>query len=275
MKRDFYFFANFFLVILAICSLFQTIIFFLLGFQMGTLPSFFDWVLVISVVQIAGSIFVLRYYRYKKYELVFVAEIIATIASFCQSIVIYMIRLLQTLYVPSLVFFSVAGIFYGIGLIFSKAGERIWLKVAGTVILVNCVIYLPVIFWMTISPEVRYSAAVVKISQWTSLLHAFVPVMLIMNFLSESKTLKVEDVESRGTSFSESLMALAVIFALILPFVFGARIAGQSLTKNQVNSTSINLAQTFEARSYVNGQGAACHTAYWCRWTSIQPKNIR
>ena len=255
MNRDSYFFGNFFLGILAICSFFQSIIFFLLGLQMGTLPSFFNWVLVVSIVQITASIFVLKYYRYKKYELVFVAGIIATIASFCQSFIVYMIRLLQTLYVPSLVFLAAAGVFYGIGLIFSKARERIWLKVAGTVILVNCLIYLSVIFWITISPEVRNSPVVVKISQWTSLFQAFVPLMLIMNFLSESRTSKVEDVESRGTTFSESFMALAVILAFILPFVFGARIAGQSLTKNQVHSTSIILAQTFEARSYVNRQG--------------------
>jgi pimeloyl-ACP methyl ester carboxylesterase len=255
MKRDSYFFANFFLGILAICSFFQSIIFFLLGLQMGTLPSFFNWVLVVSGVQIVASIFVLKYYRYKKYELVFVAGVIVTIASFCQSIIIYMIRLLQTLYIPSLIFFAAAGVFYGIGLIFSNAGERIWLKAAGIVLLVTCLIYLSVIFWITISAEIRYSPVVVMISQWTSLLHAFVPVMLIMNFLNELKISKVEDIESRGTSFSESLMALVVILGLILPFVFGARIAGESLTKNQVNSISIMLAQTFESRSYVNGRG--------------------
>ncbi len=274
MRRDSYLFANFFLGITAICSLFQTVIFFRRGAEMGELPSFLNWIVVTGVVQIAASIFVLKYYHYKKYQLVFVTGIIITIAGFWYVIMLYMMRLLETVFYPSLLIANAVGVLYGIGLIFSKAGERIWLKVAGIVTILNSLVYISVILWITISPEVRYSPTVLNIWKWHSFLHAIIPMLFIMNFLNESKNSNVQDVENTGTSFSKSLMALAVIFALILPFVFGFRMAGQSLATNKVNPASVKLAQTFEARTYVNSQGRQCHTGYSNRWTMIQQKNI-
>ena len=257
MRRDSYLFANFFLGITAICSLFQTVIFFRRGEEMGELPSFLNWIVVTGVIQIAASIFVLKYYRYKKYQFVFVTGIIITIAGFWYVIMLYMIRLLETVFYPSLLFANAVGVLYGIGLMFSKAGERIWLKVAGIVTILNSLVYISVILWITVSPEVRYSPTVINIWKWHSFLHAIIPMLFIMNFLNEAKNSSEQDVENTGTSFSKSLMALVVILALILPLVFGFRMDGQSLATNTVDPASVKLAQTFEARTYVNSRGEA------------------
>jgi pimeloyl-ACP methyl ester carboxylesterase len=255
MKNDSYLFANFFLGILAICSLLQSIIFFALGLQIYTLPSVFNWILVVSLVGIIASILILKYYHYKQYTLAFIFGIIAMIAGVCQAVVFFMIRLLQTLFIPSHIFLAAAGIFYGIALIFSKAGERIWLRAAGIVMTVHGSIYLSTLIWATISPEIINSPPVVKIFQWISIKYAVIPLMFIMNFIREPEISKVQDVEGRGKNFSEALMTLVVILAFILPFIFGFKIAGQSLTKNQVKSTSVKLAKTFEARTYMNSRG--------------------
>ena len=50
-------------------------------------------------------------------------------------------------------------------------------------------------------------------------------------------------------------MALAVIGALILPFVFGFRMAGQTLATHGLGPAAVKLAQTFEGRTYVNSNG--------------------
>jgi len=255
MKRESYLFANFFLGITAICSLFQTVIFFRLGAGMGELPSFLNWIMVTGVVQIAASIFVLKYYHYKKYQLVFVTGIIIAVAGFWYAIMLYMMRLLETVFYPSIIAANVVGVLYGICLIFSKAGERKWLRVAGIVTIVNSLVYISVILWFTISPEVRYSPTVLNIWEWHSFLHAIIPMLFIMNFLDELKNLNVQEEENKNITFSKSLMALAVIGALILPFIFGFRMAGQTLATHELNPAAVKLAQTFEARTYVNSNG--------------------
>ena len=190
MKRGSYLFANFFLGITAICSLFQTVIFFRLGAGMGALPSFLNWIMVTGVVQVAASIFVLKYYHYKKYKLVFVTGTIIALAGFWYSIMLYMMRLLETVFYPSIVAANAVGVLYGIGLIFSKAGERKWLRVAGIVTILNSLVYISVILWFTILPEVRHSPTVLNIWEWHSFLHAIIPMLFIMNFLDESEEFK-------------------------------------------------------------------------------------
>src|SRR5688500_1788392 len=154
MKRESYLFANFFLGITAICSLFQTVIFFRFGAGMGALPSFLNCFLVTGLVQLAASIFVLKYYHYKKYRFLFVTGIIIAIAGVWYAIMLYMMRLLETVFYPSIVAANAVGVLYGIGLIFSKAGERKWLRVSGIVTILNSLVYISVILWSTISPEV-------------------------------------------------------------------------------------------------------------------------
>src|SRR5687768_3339833 len=98
MKRDTDFFANpnVFLLILAICALFQSIIFFAVGLQLYTLPSFFNWVLATSLVSITASLLILKYYRYKQYTSAFIFGIIALMAGVFHAVVFFTIRLLQT-----------------------------------------------------------------------------------------------------------------------------------------------------------------------------------
>ena len=255
MKREYYLFANFFLGITAVCSLFQTVIFFRLGAEMGALPSFLNWIMVTGLVQITASIFVLKYFHYKKYQLVFVTGIIMAVAGFWYAIMLFMMRLLESVFYPSIGATAVVGILYGIGLIFSKAGERIWLRAAGIVTILNSLVYIAIILWFTISPDVRYSPTVLNIWEWHSFLHALIPMLFIMNFLAESKNLNVQEVENKDLTFSKSLLALAVVGALILPFIFGFRMAGQTLAKSELNPVAVKLAQTFEGRTYVNSNG--------------------
>jgi len=255
MKRDSYLYANFFLGITAICSLFQTVIFFRLDAGMGALPSFLNWIMVTGVIQVAASIFVLKYYHFKKYQFVFVTGTIIAVAGFWYSIMLYMMRLLESVFYPSIVASAAVGILYGIGLIFSKAGERKWLRVAGIVTILNSVVYIAVILWFTISPEVRFSPTVLNIWEWHSFLHAFIPMLFIVNFLDELKNLNVQGEENKSITFSKSLMALAIVGALILPFIFGFKMAGQTLATNELNPAAVKLAQAFEARTYVNSSG--------------------
>jgi predicted esterase len=257
MKRDTDFFANpnVFLLILTICALFQSIIFFAVGLQLYALPSFFNWVLATSLVSITASLLILKYYRYKQYKSAFFFGIIALMAGVFHALVFFTIRLLQTLIIPSHLLVAATGIFYGSALILSKAGKRNWLRAAGTVMTIHGLIYLSVMIWATISAEFINSPLMVKIFQWNSLLYTVIPVMFIMNFLRDPKISKPKDVEASGKNFLEGLMAMVVILAVVLPFIFGFRIASESLRGNQVKSISINLAQIFEARTYKNNRG--------------------
>ena len=255
MRRDSYLFANFFLGITAICSLFQTVIFFRRGAEMGELPSFLNWIVVTGVIQIAASIFVLKYFHYKKYQLVFVTGIIITIAGFWYVIMLYMMRLLETVFYPSLLIANAVGVLYGIGLIFSKAGERIWLKVAGIVTILNSLVYISVILWFTISPEVKNSPTVINIWEWHSFLHAIIPMLFIMNFLDEVKNLNVAGRGEYWHNFFKKLDGVSSNSCLDVTVRFWIQNGWPNLATRTVDPAAVKLAQTFEGRTYVNSRG--------------------
>ena len=262
MHRNLYIFANLFLGLTVAAGLLQSLIRFQLGPQIFTLQSFAEWLLVTYIISLIGSLFLLKYYHYKKYWFTFSTGTIATITLLCHVIIIYVILVAgawQSYNIPTLILFLVAGIVYAISLIFSRAGKRPWLKAAGVFMLIIDVVLLSALIWGMNSPEVQTNGTLEKIIQWISLAGSLGPVLFIMNFLGELKLLKAENPHAPMRKSLENVLGLMGMIAFAFTVGFGVMLATESASlSNWINrgpERAQRLAEPFEAHTYVNSEG--------------------
>ena len=91
MNRSHYTFAIIFLALGFAASLFQSHLYFQLDNQIFIQKSFINWFLVTNIVGLSGSVFLLKYFHFKKYGFAFKTGFVATVAIVCHSIVLYAI----------------------------------------------------------------------------------------------------------------------------------------------------------------------------------------
>ena len=131
MNRSHYTLAIIFLALGVVSSSFQSSLYLRLVNQLLIQQSFSNWFLVTNIVGMVGSLFLLKYYHFKKYEFTFKTATVVVIGTVCQSIVLYVILAagkLQSFYLPIAFLVVIAAIVYSISLIFSEAGKRVWQK---------------------------------------------------------------------------------------------------------------------------------------------------
>lgn len=262
MNRNFYFFGIFFLVLLTVAGLFQSIIHFQLDAQIYMLQSFAGWVLVVHIISLAGSYFILKYYYYKKYWFAFSSGTVAIIAALFHFIIFYKTIVageLKNYFIPTFFLASGTAIVYSISLIFSNSRKRFWLKTAGIVMFAIFLVLISVFLRNLISPNLHFKAILIKINQWVSLAGYLLPIPFIMNFLSEVRILKTEGVNTRNQKAIEIIFGLVGITAFIFTLAVFIIFANESYRvmdwNNKAAERAMKLAQPFEARSYVSSHG--------------------
>ena len=262
MNRNLYFLGTLFLGLSVVAGLWQSIITLQIGGQIYFLDSFTGWFIGVSIVSLAGSLILLKYYSYKNYWFAFFTLIIAAIASFCLFFIMYKMlvaRQLEEYYMPVLLLSLGTGAVYAISLIFSKAGKRTWLKTAGCFMFVINLILISVLIWHINSQDVGLKDALEKMSQWISMAGSLVPVLFILNFLSEVKLLNTEEVNTTGHKVSESLLSVVGLSALGFTFGFGLQLASESSSSvywgKRIFEQTQEMAELFEARTFVSSKG--------------------
>src|SRR5688572_28043770 len=194
MNKSHYNFGIAFLGLTLIAGIFQSILYLRLDNQIFIQQSFANWLLVTNLIGLVGSLFMLKYYRFRKYDFTFKSGVIVTALTVCQFTSLYLILVtgkFQDLYLPIAYLVVVGAIVYAISLIFSSAGNRPWLKTAGIFILLIGFILLAAGTGSTLSQDVDMKATMQKILQWASVGYALIPFFFIMNSLSEIKVLKL------------------------------------------------------------------------------------
>ena len=262
MNRNLYLLGILFLGLTFATGLFQSIAYFQLGPQIFTLESFTDWFLVGSIIALVSSFFLLKYYHYKGYRFTFSAATISIIATFFQLTILYTIlmsRRLESYYIPVLMLVAVTGITYAVSLIFSDAGKRLWLKIAGVVLLILGLVLVSVITWTAFSPQLQTSGTMELINKWVTLVTNLVPVLFIMNFLSELAKAKKDTTASMAQRSFEGVMTIISIIALGSALFIGQKMAVEKYWLldwiNRGPERGLALAQPFESRIYINSQG--------------------
>lgn len=258
MNKNLYTFGIFFLGLVVVCGLIQSLISFEIGKGIYTLDSIVIWIIGVDIISIVGSIFLLKYFHYRKYWFAFYASLVALITTLCYLFVICSIlisRQLADYYKPVAVIFLCAQIIYSISLIFSGNRKSFWLKIAGVYSLAIGIVFLSAIIW---SASVQHDISE-KITQWTSLAANLIPVLLIMHFTTEIKLLKSENIDTPMAKSLTDMLERVKIVACIITIVLGILITYQSYSqiywgKRNFESTK-TLARTFEARTFVNSKG--------------------
>lgn len=227
---------------------------------MNELQSLVGWFIFESLIALICSLITLKYYHHRKYWFSYRVMIISTLVSIFHFITVYKVLVTKGL---SLYFFIatllvlIIGILYAISLIFSETRKRPWLKAAGFFLFFLGLGLLLSTTWAISSISARTGGIIGKIEQWASLIGSVIPVLFIMNFLSEKSTAKKNNTSSQE-SF-DILMGAVALLSVVSMFIFGSNLAKESLrlssNVNYVTDGVKILAQPFDARTYVNGQG--------------------
>jgi hypothetical protein len=264
MDRNFYFFANFFLGLTVVAGVFQSIIHLLLGPQLYLLQPFANWFLVTSIIYLTGLLFLLKYFLSKKYWFTFWSGALSTLFIFCQIVLVYIILIfvnneLEFYNILTILLNLAAALIFAFSLMFSRAGERINLKLAGVFMFILNFI-LGIAFVLALSyPDNQTYNTFEKINQWASLTGSLIPILFIRNFRIESRILKDTGIYSPMRKSVGEILSLLSMVAIILILVFGIWLAMKSYSKlywmKEGPGKMEELARRFENGTFVNSNG--------------------
>ena len=263
MNRSHYNFAIIFLVLGFAASLFQSRLYLRLDNQIFIQKSFINWFLVTNIVGLAGSVFLLKYFHFKKYGFAFKIGIVATVAIVCQFIVLYAILAagkLQAFYLPIAYLTILAAMAFAVSLIFSEAGKKPWLKAAGISILIFGIVLVSAGTADLLAQDVNTKIMLQKILKWASVGYPLSSVFFIGNFVSEVRSLKREQRTEKMSEVLYSGLGVGAFAALVAMFFIGEKLLEESNSflswqeSNKVFGQDV-LARHYEARVFVKGKG--------------------
>lgn len=152
-------------------------------------PFFLSFLVSLWAIVFFNNIVILKYFHHKNYRTVLISGIISAVLLICFFFVQNNIRAfgkLDNLYFNTLI----SVVFYmpwSLGMIFSKAGERLWLKRIGVLSITILFITIPTLVW---AYSVLDWKTISQIHLWTGFSWILITIFWIMNFLSELKELK-------------------------------------------------------------------------------------
>ena len=259
MNRNFYFLGIFFTGLLFLTGLIQSIFYLQLGGRIFTLEYFMPWFFVVNFISLFWILILLRYFHHKNYWFTFFTGILAAIASLCHTILFYNLLVGREImsYLP-FTFMATMGagiILYGLSLIFSAAGNRPWLKIAGICIFFLDLFLLITGVWALQTGDIETKITMEKYQQWASLAGNIIPLLFILNFWSEQQEEKEQSAQTTLQKSFYAFMGVAGTIALFFALVSGQNLAGEANWFVQQPVRAPKVAQPFEARTYVNSAG--------------------
>ena len=262
MNKTFYIILIFFLGLSVASTLLQSIIRMQLGGQMFFLDSFSMWFLTLSITALAESIFLLKYYHFKKYRFVFIIGIISVVCNFGYAILIFIILKFQKFSNYNIPVYLIAlstGIIYAFSLLLPKPEKGIWLKISGFLMIASSVIYSSALVWYTLYSSAETNNKVEKISEWVYLGSSMTSVSLIIHFIGELKRISLNNDGLQMRKGLRTVSQLAAIVSFIFMLTSGIMIysdcyAPVDWAKRNFEKTK-ELAQLFESRIFTNNKG--------------------
>ena len=228
MNKIIYIFGIVFLGLSVICGLVNSIVVLLIGGQLYTLPAFIGWFFLVNIIAFISVLCLLRYYQYKKYWVTFSMGIVPLIANLSLELVIYRIlesHVWTTYYVPAIFFYLGANILFALSLLLSNAGKSFWLKMTGIFSLIICLILLLPFIWHILYPIALINSTLEKVAQWTEIAGALIPVLFIMQFITEIKLLNTEKTHIPIQRSVKNILGFIAIIGSVCAVIFGVIIA--------------------------------------------------
>lgn len=260
MPRSFYTSAIFFSTLYVLIGLIQSVIFMGLGIRIPELQSWDSWSMLAFLTGIVWLLILLKYFHYRQYWFAFWTTIFLMMVTIIHTIL--STTLIKTseytdVYIYGTLALFAVGILQGVSLVLSKTGKRLWLKIGGILLSVlNLIMFLTTI-WAFNSLIALHNGSTNTIIQWLSLIGSLVPVFFIMNFREEwPSAVKENPSHPQALTGILSFVAIITLGAMLYlgPSLFTESFA-LSGSPGKVSEFEEKIAQSFEARSYVNATG--------------------
>lgn len=259
MKKQFYIFTNFILGLSAVAALFQGLLFICLGAEVVRLDSFVGWLITIAIVSLTGHLFVIKYYQHKRFGFPFVTSIILMLPFLCLVAVTITILVNNeglTYYRPLQIAYTVTSVLYALSLLTGGARKHFWLRVAG---IYGLIISLFVLVIFIYAQPGQQHIFLDKTLLWLAVAGSFMPVLFILNFVGELRTLKASKVEGPDSESADVLSGIAKLifsaFTVVLGFLLISEHSQQVYWGKKNFENTVKLYKLFEARHFVNSTG--------------------
>lgn len=257
INRDFYFFGAFLLAMTVVAGIYQTALQMWQGFRLFQVQSFTGWLTATFVVYLIASLFLIRYHHHHRYRLPFIAIIVSNVAVLAHFIVLFTVLAtgkLQAYYVPATFVLLATNLLHALSLVFSKAGEKVKLKVAGIGMFVVDSILIAILIWITLFNEQQASPKIQAAAEWLSILSGLVWVLFIAQLMEErdslTDTLEATDSEKSTKDLYLTVSMISCLFLLIL----GYQITRQSYFQTHASPVARKYAMLFDAGTFTNSQ---------------------
>lgn len=258
MSRTFYNYAIFFNALSGVLILVQGIIYFLIGSRFMELASTRWWMFTLLVITIVSWLITVAYLRYRKYQFSLWAAVGVIVTSVIQAF--SFLKVVRTHEITPVFAFTtvaaiLAGIIFGTSLLFSKAKERYWMRIAGVSFILIGLLALTTIFLALSSLDARLDGTIERLDQWQTIVQCIIPIFLILNFINERSVTK---------SFSregglETIMGLAVLVAFTAAPIVSIKFVNEALWRKRnpdfVGEGARMLAAPFEESKFVSTSG--------------------
>ncbi|GGH35651.1 hypothetical protein GCM10007423_27430 [Dyadobacter endophyticus] len=260
LSREFYSFMIFFLSISCIMALIQSGALVIIGSQMMGLESFNSWMwLVLFVIAVTNAALV-RYLWHNSYRLAAVACVVSTLAVFFHYALILNreLRVFYQEHYHAVAFFLFGtAMLWGLSLVFTKAGEKRWLRLSGIVtVFIEVLLAATFVLYFQTS-EGSTKLLIDKVSRWISLLGSLAPVCFVIHFRLENKRLTVTDNVPAQTI--PALVKLAAFVGLLfLGFNFSVEAFRYSMPFKP-SITDLRRSKAMESYHFVDKSGDSLH----------------
>ena len=269
MNKNLYIILILFLGLTVVTNIINSVIRFKFGPEIFMFDFYSDWYLVLGITSLIGSVLISKYYYYHNLWFTFFTGLFVVAVSLIYFIVIYILLTsgqLRTYVIPVLLLFIGAEIVYTAGLIFSGTQKKFWLKLAGLCGFIACIVVLFALIGNIYAKDIHVIKMSAEITQWALLAVGLVPILFIMNFLSELRILKTENVSVNKQKFLEGLLLFTGITAFIFTVTFGVRLTIECYSKldeKNHNNYNVELGQKLvkrsEVRTFGDNEGDSLH----------------
>ncbi|WP_114748547.1 carboxylesterase family protein [Pleomorphovibrio marinus] len=248
--------AVFFSGLIVLAGLIQAFFYSQMGARIYGLESFVPWFLLLNVMSILFNILLLKYFHHKKYRYAFITLSLVTIATIVHAVVVFLILWTRESsgYLPFTFLMLVgSGVFYGLSLMLTRAGDRPWLKIGGILI-----ILVDFFLFSTFAWTLQFPDSIPNLDSYHELatqIGLLIPLALLLNFWSELRGAKPVIGDNFPQMAFNSFFGVIGAISLLLILVFGTRMSNSVAWFAQQPQRAQRLAEPFDARFYVDGNG--------------------
>jgi predicted esterase len=256
LGKEFYSFLLFFTSVLFIVSLVESVALVIVGPTMMGLESFNGWMWMALAVMAIAEGAIIRYLWHQAYRLAAIACGISCVAVFIhyQLILNREWRVIYQEHYPAVASVILGtALFWGLSLVFTKAGEKRWLRLSGILTILVSILLAALSFLYFRTGEGSAKLLIDKTSRWVSLFGLSALACLVVHFYQENK--RWADADNAPPQAVPGLLKLIAIFGLLF---FGFNFSVEALRRAKPYKPSeleLRRAKRVDAYHFVDKSG--------------------